>query len=233
MKTKQLRCTRTATGSGIVEGTVALWLIILGVVGGTLLLINTGIAMYYKQKLSFITHEAAHAAVDQMVWNNGYRPFVTEQDVVKSTKNRLIDIAKKMGLPQPSKIDVTVSATDITVTATLTGMQLMGNGALLPGSISLSDTAVALVNTSQPPGTAVIRFGSNYSQAILVPCYGKYDPKISCSGPTSANRTNEEVLKAGYRDGYAHLLNFPQPYYGSYVTLAEGNGQGSSFEIHN
>lgn len=213
-------------GSSIVEGTVGLLLVIGGAVMGTLLMVNSGIAMYYKQKLSFVTHEAAQAAVNQMVWNNAYRPGVSEGNVIAITKERVKSIAHQMGLPEPSNIDVTVSADSITVGATLSGLSLIGNGTILPCSLELSDKAVSLLTTSQPPATAVIRFGPDYSKAILVPSYGRYDPQISDGGRSAPSR------QTGFNDGYAHLLGFSGPYYGSHVTLAEGNGQGCSFDYH-
>jgi hypothetical protein len=50
---------RTKRGSAAIEGVVGLWLVVLGVVFGTLLMVNVAGVTYYKEKVGFIANQAA------------------------------------------------------------------------------------------------------------------------------------------------------------------------------
>src|SRR5579883_2497962 len=58
-KKKSKKAIRPETGSGIVEGVVGLMLIVSATVIAVMLLLNTGIATYNKEKLSFVADQAA------------------------------------------------------------------------------------------------------------------------------------------------------------------------------
>lgn len=56
---------RPASGQAIIEGVVALLLIVFGTVCAVLLLINVGFSVYYKDKLGFIANQCAQYAATQ------------------------------------------------------------------------------------------------------------------------------------------------------------------------
>jgi Flp pilus assembly protein TadG len=129
-------------GAALVEGVIALAMIIMGTVGAVLLLVNTGMSMYYKQKLGFIASEAAmYAAVLSQ----------TDDVEVKGSETARA-LLQAMGF-NPSRCDVKVSVTTvddkpaIKVTIT-TDLKMFGKGDILPGSINIQDTAVALRGTT-------------------------------------------------------------------------------------
>ena len=56
------RTVRNAQGSGLVEGVVGIVLVTMVVVAGILLLVNSGMATYYKLKIGYVASEAAKFA---------------------------------------------------------------------------------------------------------------------------------------------------------------------------
>lgn len=139
-------------GAVLVEGVVALVLIIIGTVLGTLLLVNSGLSIYYKEKLGFVANQASQFAF-QLPADKDPRPQTTV------FVNELIE---KIGLPA----EKTTVTTDNTVQiAGVRGakviisaeLKLIGKGDVLPLTIPLTETAIAIASNyiiSGPPATS-------------------------------------------------------------------------------
>lgn len=132
---------RPMTGSGIVEGVVGLVLIIGTTVLASLLLINTGVATYNKEKIGFVADQAAAFATS-------CTNMSTRQADVSSFVDNLLT---QMGL-NASNTNVTVSdvavgqwaAVSVSVTSNLPTIMSSGFSNLLPQQIQVSDTAVSI-----------------------------------------------------------------------------------------
>jgi len=130
---------RPPQGAALAEGVVALMLVIGATVGACLLLTNIGMSIYYKEKLSFVSNQCALFA--------RYVPGTEDAEV--RTSELAKSLLKSMGI-RPSRCDCKVKDTlvegipAVSVTLNALDLHLFGNGELLPGSVSLSDTAVVL-----------------------------------------------------------------------------------------
>ena len=132
-------------GAVLVEGVVALSLIIGGTVMAVLFLLNVGMGVYYKEKLALVSNQAA-------LFAGSLNP--ADPDLNSKTKEQAQKIATAMGLPptvQVTSID-TSDPTLIAVTVSMSGLPLFGNGQFLPQTISLSDTA-AIPTANIPIGS--------------------------------------------------------------------------------
>jgi len=128
-------------GAALVEGVVALAMIIMGTVGAVLLLVNVGMSMYYKQKLGFIASEAAmYGAV--LAGNDDIE--VRGAEIARA-------LLKAMGF-NPARCDVKVAEIEvdgkpgIQVTI-ITDLKMFGKGDILPISMNIQDSAVAIRGT--------------------------------------------------------------------------------------
>jgi hypothetical protein len=154
---------RTERGSGIVEGVIGLFLVIAGATGGTLLLTNVGTTLFYKEKLTFVTSQAAAFAATQ-----GQASPESVQPVVDALLN-------KVGLPNSQSVTVdTDNATrTVTVSVSLSNLALVGSGTLLPAVLTNMHDTEAAVKTG-PDGyvevlTAHDFFGSGGVNGLNTP----------------------------------------------------------------
>lgn len=122
-------------GAVLIEGVVALILLIGGAVCGTLLLVNAGCATYYKEKLGFIDNQAANFA------GNKVAEGATAAEVQAQTETFVNDLLQKMGMPVAQDVEVTVDADFVVVATKLANLTLIGNGSILPFSVSVQDTS--------------------------------------------------------------------------------------------
>ncbi|MBI4532377.1 MAG: hypothetical protein HY711_00400, partial [Candidatus Melainabacteria bacterium] len=133
---KEVRNTR---GSGLVEGMLGLVLIIGGIVCGTILLVNVGIATYYKEKLGFISNQAANYAAS----------LDPKENISDKTKDFVKELMPKMGFAN-SGLEVTTALSTVagkqaaTVTVASSELPLFGRGSILPLTLSLKDSATAV-----------------------------------------------------------------------------------------
>lgn len=134
-------CLRTMGGSGIVEGLVGLMLIIGSTILAVILLLNTGIATYNKEKVAFVADQAATYATS-------LTNLSTRDADVRSFVNSLLN---QMGVKASN---TTVKVTDIacskwaavsvSVSTTLPTLMSSGFSFLIPQQLQVSDTAVAI-----------------------------------------------------------------------------------------
>jgi hypothetical protein len=140
---------RSTLGSGLIEGVFGLMLVIGGAVAGTLLILNSGTGISLKQKLVIVTNLAAQYAAQNFNDNN------IEEDTQAYVENLLPQVGLRgNGL----KVEVTKDVKVATNSAPVTGVQvrvtnqigLVGNGALFPATIELSDTEFSPNGSSFP-----------------------------------------------------------------------------------
>lgn len=133
---------RNQTGSGIIEGTVGLMLVLGGSVLGALLVLNSGAGIFFKVKEAYVTELAAQYALshtgDQVTaYVQSLMPQVgLSPSNLQVTTNPSATFTPAGGQPQ-SGASVTVSNL----------FPLFGNGSVFPLKIQLSDTEFATTNT--------------------------------------------------------------------------------------
>ncbi|MBX9690394.1 MAG: hypothetical protein K2X27_27010, partial [Candidatus Obscuribacterales bacterium] len=108
--------------------------------------------------------------------------------------DRATKMLKALGLPAPQSVDVVIDPpqtppdsvhppsdveTTVKVTIRLLGLQLIGNGTVLPNVLAIQDTSEAIVDNSRPRYAANIleecsQVGGGVGVGITVPCYGGY-----------------------------------------------------------
>jgi len=128
---------RTPKGAGIVEGVVGLAMVIGGGILAVLLIINTGTAMYMKNKVAFASEQMARYAASET--------DTAKRDAFKQ------DLITKMGLPSGTTInleDTQLGSQDaVKATATATSSTLL-KADWLPETISMTDSSVAASSSS-------------------------------------------------------------------------------------
>lgn len=148
---KSVKKRSSSSGAVLVEGVVALVLIIIGTILGTLLLVNAGLSTYYKEKLGFVANQASQFAFQ----------FPADSNPQAQTTAFVTELMEKIGLPAEKTVVTTdntvriagVRGAKVTITADL---KLIGKGDVLPLTIPLTETAIAIASNyiiSGPPAT--------------------------------------------------------------------------------
>ncbi|MBI4533545.1 MAG: hypothetical protein HY711_06320 [Candidatus Melainabacteria bacterium] len=132
------RIQRSLAGQALAEGVVALLLVVAGVVGGVILLVNVGMSTYYKEKLGFVANQVATYAATLSASN----------DITAKSTDLAKDLMTKMGLPSDATVTTETTTAGgksaVSVTIQTGSLPLFGKGDILPLKISLRDTAVAI-----------------------------------------------------------------------------------------
>jgi hypothetical protein len=187
---------RSSRGQGIAEGAVALALIFGGATLGTLLLVNSGVAAYYKQKLCVVSALAANYAAS----------LPDDSDRNGPTKEYTCATLADMGFnPDPGKVEVQVepgNSEDGNVKAkvTLRELPLVGNCfGFLP---EITDTGVASGN-GQMAGYVLSTFNYAIDYRAGVGVVYPLDRKTGV--PEHAVDVYLPVLKSPKGKYYGHL----------------------------
>jgi hypothetical protein len=129
---------RRAQGQALLEGVIALAIIIFGTVIAGLFLVNAGLSLYFKEKLGFIANQAAQFAFQ----------IEPPEDPTARTQQFVRELVTQLALPA-SNVQVTATrgltggVNSTTVRINL-GMRLFGRGDVLPFSIPMNETSVAI-----------------------------------------------------------------------------------------
>jgi hypothetical protein len=140
-------CKRTKRGSAAIEGVVGLWLVVLGVVLGTLLMVNVAGVTYYKEKIGFIANQAADYAAT--LPDDPARHGV----VLDSVKALLVSMGFQSTRTVVDVQTITVAsrpAVKVTITTPFSTFLSKEFSTVIPPQITLSDTAVAVSNGWYP-----------------------------------------------------------------------------------
>lgn len=135
---------RNNRGAVLAEGVAATWLIVTIAAASVSLLINSGMSMFYKQKIAFCAMETA-------IYTAGLK-----MDVDKPAKGEEFarEIIKGMGLAvHNATIEIEETnikdAPAVSVKISIANLPLLhGDGMMLPFSITIADQAVALKHAS-------------------------------------------------------------------------------------
>lgn len=164
---------RGRRGAAIVEGVVGLWLIITGTVLAVLLLINTGMSTYYKEKLGFISNQCASYAAT----------LSPADDVQAKVEPFAKDLLGALGIANTGcKVKVEEKNIQdrvaLKITVAVSGLKLFGQGDVLPGTIALEDSAI-VVRGASPTGLLWLNTNSKFSP-YLIPAI-----RVPPTGPNS------------------------------------------------
>ncbi|MBS1954504.1 MAG: hypothetical protein JST89_09965 [Cyanobacteria bacterium SZAS-4] len=134
-KTRKIR---NARGSGIVQGVVCLMMIVIGVVLGVLLLVNTGMAAYQKEKLCFIANQSAGYATSFLPSEQGTAPPKVINFARQLMSNMGInsgDVTVNLGVPIGAQ-----KAAQVGITAPIATLAPGAFASVMPSGLQLSDT---------------------------------------------------------------------------------------------
>lgn len=177
---------RNKNGQAIIEGTVALVLITAAVVAGTLLIIGSGLAVYYKAKISYAAGVGAKHGAQGKRWLGATRPNYSNSKLNTEVTNAVNACLMGMGLPAAKAGHITATETTINniqglqVTVQEDGLGIISGG-LLPSTISLSETAFYAYDNDRPLGVlgltlgatgAVPGYPNGIGQGLYIPVYG-------------------------------------------------------------
>ncbi len=130
---------RSRRGAVMVEAVAGMGLIIVCTVTSLGLLVNAGMSTYYKEKISFIANQTAQYAVS----------LGPGDDVQAKSEECAKGLLKALGLPSEGckvKVELKTVAdmNAISVTVLAQNLPLLANVQMLPTSIAMQDTGVAL-----------------------------------------------------------------------------------------
>ncbi|MBY0358752.1 MAG: hypothetical protein K2W82_12180 [Candidatus Obscuribacterales bacterium] len=177
---------RTASGQGLIEGTVSLAMITAMVVAGTLLIIGTGLAVYYKSKIAYAAGVGAKYGAQGKRWLGAVRPGYTNDRLTADVTNAVN--AALIGLGMPAARQGRITATETTIN-NVSGLQVsvqedgleIISGGLLPPVISLTETAFYAYDNDKPLGVLGLTIGASgpvagapngLGQGLYIPVYG-------------------------------------------------------------
>jgi len=147
---------RTSKGAVIVEGAISIVLIIASTIIAGVFLLNVGVSTYHKQRLAFLTNQAAEFAYSQMS---------RQLEFQQATDRFVRDYMPRFGIPVNNLVvEVTRGSIAIngdavpTATVRITNtFNLLGRVNFLPTNIRLTEraaasSAVTVLAAAGPPG---------------------------------------------------------------------------------
>jgi hypothetical protein len=190
---------RSQRGQALIEGAAVMILIVMLSVMCVVFVLNVGMSMYYKQKLSFAACQAAQSAVDMCTWNNAIRPGVSSTEVETYTRKRLQESLQSLGLPPADLIDIDRTDVGVTVKVKISNLQLIKSG-FLPSFVSLEESSSYLFAVNEPPAVLTIRGGDptameGNNMSVQIPVYGRFS--LRTSAPDMRQRFGVHNVPAG------------------------------------
>jgi hypothetical protein len=181
---------RKADGSGIVEGTVGLMLVIGGGVMASLFLLNCGMSAYFKQKLEIVSNAAAQYAATLPPSDD----LPTKTTLTQQFVQQLMPQVGVRSINLSVNLDNSTVGTQTGISATVTNcFPLFGNGSILPATIQLSDSSWATTSGNGSGGGSSwngpwFAFYFSYASTgqpmtIYVPCSNTVSAGLSTTGP--------------------------------------------------
>lgn len=165
------RWKRSKSGSGIIEGSAGFVLVTVVSIACGLMVSAIGAACYYKFKLGCVSDRSAEYLASLIYWSGSANPNFAGASLQLRAENLVNGLLANSGLPAASAVDASISGRLLTVSITVPGLRLINGTDALPISITLSDSAVAPIAVSQPPG--VLGLNIPGSGTIYAPAYGK------------------------------------------------------------
>lgn len=137
----------TSYGAALAEGIAAIALIVFISIAFVFFVVDSGMSIYYKEKLGFITNQTAAAIAALNLDPTDPNSATTAQSTAQTDIKNLVTA---LNLPLPSNVSVDLSKPPIvSVTVQMDGLPLLQGNVVLPTVISLTDTGVALQTQPQ------------------------------------------------------------------------------------
>jgi hypothetical protein len=173
---KSRQTIRKAHGQGLVEGSVGLILVTMGIVLGTILLMCTGFAINYKAKLQHVAEQASAFVQSKKYWIGTVRDDYNEASAFEKGKQVANEMLGLMGLPAAEQVTfetVKIDGIDyIKTTISCSNLAIPGAG-ILPSFIRLQESSVSVDHSEDCWGYAMICVRNEHSgRDFLVPCFG-------------------------------------------------------------
>jgi hypothetical protein len=202
------RLRRSRTGQAMVEGVVALSMIVAVTVAAVLLMINVGLCLYYKQKICFAAQQAAALAARQYAWG-GYRRANLNVVALQNQTNALVDrTLQQMGViaaGSTARPTTTINDAGVTINLRPSGLTILGKTGVFPTVVSLRESVFTPITECAAPVLLEIRWPNNICQtgsanAVMVPAYGLQPP----NGGISSLGTN--IVRSAWPAQIPHLI---------------------------
>jgi hypothetical protein len=129
---------RNARGSGILQGVVALMILVIGVVLGVLLLINAGMAAYQKEKLCFVANQSAAYATSFLPSEQATAPpkvMNFARQLLSNMGVNSADVTVNLGVPVGAQRSAQVG-----ITAPMATFVPGAFSSVMPSGLQMSDT---------------------------------------------------------------------------------------------
>lgn len=140
----KLKRARNQSGAALAEGVVSLWLVVVITVAAVSLLTNSGMSIFYKQKISFIAMQTAlytaHLKMNEDKVGKGEafaKNMITSMGM--PARNAEI-IVREMNIEDAPSISVKITIANLPL--------LQGDGGMMPLSVTLGDEAIAIKQQS-------------------------------------------------------------------------------------
>jgi hypothetical protein len=182
------------SGQALIEGVIALSLIIGAAVLGTLLLVNVGLAVFYHQQIAFVANQVAQSSAGKFTWLGVPRAGVTEAMVNPGALRLANQMLTTLKLPLADRVNVVNNGSTVTATIHVSGLGLFGRGNVIPTRIDIEEVGVAASPVDQPPAVCQIDDGAGTlpgRYTVIVPCYRAQGSSASnpavAGGPASTS----------------------------------------------
>jgi hypothetical protein len=213
---------RKQSGSGMVEASAGLFLVVTAVVLSVFLFLNCMLVSYYKDKLTVITDTAAAHAASLCMWNGFPIQSATESNLQGEATQTIDQALSALGLPSANVVSVRKNQNSLTVSVTVNNFPIKMLNYVFPGTVTLSSTSEAPYPNDHPPALLYLSFGATYPglpqlppTTMVIPAYGKI---ASPSVPGAALLRNEIFgqrpvsqfsmsFQGGYSERIAPALN--------------------------
>ena len=129
---------RNARGAGILQGIVCLMILVIGIILGVLLLINTGIAAYQKEKLCFVANQSAAYATSFLPSEQATAPpkvINFARQILSNMGVNSADVTVNLGVPYGTQ-----KAAQVGITAPIATFVPAAFTSVMPTGLQMSDT---------------------------------------------------------------------------------------------
>ncbi len=175
---------KRTSGQALIEGALAMTMIAALIIGGALLLLGTGFSVYYKTKIAHAAEAGARFGTETAEWLGAPRPDYSSAQLRSDVTNVVNVALAEMGMPSAAKVEVRKTTVGeikfLTVKVSVDNLRIFSGG-VLPGGISLTDTAASAFGKTTPPAVLGITFSSSgvregfpngKGQGMYLPAYG-------------------------------------------------------------
>lgn len=172
---------RSKRGQALIEGAASLMLITIVIVSGVLLIIGSGLAVYYKSKLALAAAAGAQYAGQGAYFLGARRNDYSDDQLQADVTNAVNAVLTGEGLPAARAGNVVARSTTrngiagMEVRVEEGGLEIISGG-LLPATITLSESAFYPYANDKPTAILEMSVGGTSvrpeGQGLFLPMYG-------------------------------------------------------------